>query len=91
MLKEWFDEGVKLGAAYMVVVCDTFDWEDYPVYCSSKERAESTISSPGSMQKVMEVYDLRADKAAQFRGGRTWALTPKSGNPGLRGYYGDNT
>ena len=28
----WFDEGVEEGATHMIVVCDTYDYEDYPVF-----------------------------------------------------------
>jgi hypothetical protein len=88
-LSEWFDEGVKQGAAYMVVICDTFDWDDYPSYFKTRESAQRIVDHPGSMQKVMEVYDLKADKAAQFAGSRTWAIKPSSGEtPGFRGHYG---
>ena len=60
-LKRWFEEGIDQGAAYMIVMCDTFDHEDYPVYVMPnldfweeyKNRAES------SMQRVMEVYDYK--------------------------------
>ena len=76
-LREWFDRGIEQQAAYMVVVCDTFDWGDYPVFCKTKDDAQRKIDDPGSMQKVMEVYDLTASKDEQLCGGtRVWALTP---------------
>jgi hypothetical protein len=82
---EWFDRGVGQGAAYMVVVCDTFDWDDYPVYCATRQEAQSKIDNPGSMQKVMEVYDLKASRAEQLKGGsRTWALRPLRAGGGER-------
>ena len=28
----WFDRGAALGATHMIVVCDTFSYEDYPVF-----------------------------------------------------------
>ena len=30
-IREWFVEGVKQKATPRSTVCDTFDWEDYPV------------------------------------------------------------
>ena len=33
-IKNWFDQGVKDGATYLIVVCDTFDHSDYPAYVS---------------------------------------------------------
>jgi hypothetical protein len=29
-LREWYNRGKNIGATHMVVVCDTYDWEDYP-------------------------------------------------------------
>jgi hypothetical protein len=76
-ISKWFDEGVSQGAAYMVVRCDTFDWSDYPSYFWSRESAQAVIDHPGEMQKVMEVYDLKSDRASQLKGGtRVWALSP---------------
>jgi len=25
---------------YVLIVCDTYDWEDYPVYCKAEELAD---------------------------------------------------
>lgn len=72
---QWFDEGVAKGSAYMVIVCDTFDWGDYPVYCSTEQVARQRTLSPGEMQRVMEVYDLSADKVEQLNKRRNWALS----------------
>lgn len=40
----WYDEGVKAGATHLIVVCDTYDHEDYPVYCSSPEDLPEAVS-----------------------------------------------
>ncbi len=72
---DWFDAGVRSGHRYMVVLCDTFDYYDYPVYCD-EEKARKTLAEPGSMQRVMEVYDLKSDKEAQLAQDRCWALRP---------------
>jgi len=60
----------------MIVVCDTFDHEDYPVYAATAEECVATYKAPGEMQRVMEVYDLAADKAAQLREARAMHLPP---------------
>ena len=64
----WFDEGVAQGATHMIVVCDTFDWEDYPVYAHSAAEARSKFQdySDKSMQQVMEVYALSKPKDPQL-------------------------
>ncbi|MDX1535923.1 MAG: hypothetical protein R3346_04150 [Candidatus Spechtbacterales bacterium] len=63
VFKEWFDRGVEQGATHMIVVCDTFDWEDFPVYVAPDEnvREKADEYNKMSMQKVMEVYSLSKD------------------------------
>lgn len=59
-IKRWFQQGAREGATHMIVVCDTFDWDDYPVYVKKGEDAR-TIKRQfdgKDMQKVMEVYNL---------------------------------
>ena len=80
-LSVWFDTGVTLKAEYLIVVCDSFDYEtvirkyymDYPVYIQpggnfNKRYAEYNGKN---MQRVMEVYDLKADKTEQLDEHRT--------------------
>ncbi len=64
----WFDDGIKQNATHMIVVCDTFDYVDFPVYVMPGEDARKRAQKEGNgeMQRVTEVYDLRKDKAAQF-------------------------
>lgn len=64
----WFKNGQKRGATHMIVVCDEFDWTDYPVYVLPGESArEKSAELDGKrMQKVMEVYSLSMDMEAQL-------------------------
>ncbi len=75
-LGRWFDEGVKKKATHMVVVCDTFDGSDYPVYVMPGEDALEVASryrwNDEKMTRVMEVYDLRLDKQAQLDAERSF-------------------
>jgi hypothetical protein len=75
-ISRWFDEGKESGEAYMLVVTDTFNYEDYPSYASSLESAQAQVKqyANGSMTRVMEVYDLNADKWVQLRSVWTWSL-----------------
>lgn len=45
---------------HLVVVCDTFDHEDYPVYVKLGENVRDVVTKYNgpNMQRVMEVYDL---------------------------------
>ncbi len=69
-LARWFDEGVKKHATHMIVVCDTFDYNDYPVYVWAGQDAREVASeyqwNDRKMTRVMEVYDLRRDRDEQL-------------------------
>lgn len=75
-LRAWFDTGVELKADFMIVVRDTFDAEDFAVYVhrnkSVREVAQRLEDAP--MSRVLEIYDLRADKEAQIKTAPTWAI-----------------
>ena len=73
-IQRWFEDGVAQKSAYMVVMCDTYDWDDYPVYAGDRSWAERLVKSPVSMQKVMEVYDLQDDMQRQMSMHRCNAL-----------------
>ncbi len=70
-LSEWFDRGVEQGATHMIVVCDTFSYEDYPVYVKKGEDVRDVYKKHdgSNMQKVMEVYSLTKNKTSQLQGG----------------------
>ena len=65
---EWFDRGKKQKATHMIIVCDTFDYEDYPVYVMKGEDVRDVISKYRMMKmsRVMEVYNLTMDKKGQI-------------------------
>lgn len=59
-LRRWFESGKKSNKAFLIVVCDTFDHEDYPVYCCDAQHCLDQYDNHNgkNMQRVMEVYDL---------------------------------
>jgi hypothetical protein len=73
-LKGWFEEGRKKKATHLVVVCDTYDWEDYPVYVKPSEEVKDVVLRFGeNMQRVMEVYCLsKGFHSQEMRGNRAW-------------------
>ena len=75
-ISDWFDRGVEIGATHMLVVCDTFNYEDYPIYAHGDENArkEHDAHDTRSMQRVMEVYDLRMSKSDQMNARRAFNL-----------------
>jgi len=73
-ISEWFDAGVENGATHLIVVCDCYDYEDYPVYVNPGESARERFEhyNGPNMQKVMEVYNLLGDKDKQLAEGRSY-------------------
>ena len=62
----------------MLVICDTYDYDDYPVYANTAADCMIKYNNPGQMQRVMEVYDLAADKEAQLNEARAMRLPPNA-------------
>ena len=67
-IREWFLQGREQKATHMIVVCDTYDWEDYPVYVSKNENVREKFEEYNgkNMQKVMEVYSLQRGLESQL-------------------------
>lgn len=69
MLSRWLDQlyGNK-NLTHMIVVCDTFDYDDYPVYISSDEdvKEKEAEYAGKNMQKVMEVYSRNHTREEQL-------------------------
>lgn len=73
-IENWFDRGIKSKDKYLIVVCDTFEYEDYPVYAFDEDSCREKIEyfKNADMSKVMEVYDLSKDKEWQLNQPRAW-------------------
>jgi len=66
-IREWLERGKKQGATHLIVVCDTWDYEDYPVFVNPKQNVREVESEhKKDMQKVMEVYNLSMDWDTQL-------------------------
>lgn len=70
-LEDWFDRGVSQNKRWMVVICDTFDYGDFPCYYSDDERIQCVdrikkARNGENMSKLMEVYDLKIGKERQL-------------------------
>jgi hypothetical protein len=69
-LQSRFKTAEENGASHMIIVCDTFDYEDYPVYVMPGDnvRVVEADYRCKSMQRVMEVYKISLGWEAQFVG-----------------------
>jgi len=57
-IQRWIDKRDD-ETTHLIIVCDTYDWEDYPVYVSVFEDVRKVESRfQGNMQRVMEVYSF---------------------------------
>lgn len=73
-IQGWFERGVTKGATHMIVVCDTFDHSDYPVFIAPEEdvRERAKEYDGRNMQRIMEVYDLSRDMDEQLNAHRVF-------------------
>jgi hypothetical protein len=78
-IADWFEEGKRNKAKFMIVMCDTFDHSDYPcyVYATSQFWGVYAEKEKASMQRIMEVYDLSKPWATQTSG-RVFNTPPKT-------------
>lgn len=76
LIRGWFQDGVDKGATHMIVVCDIFNYMDYPVYVQPNQEASEVAANihGRNMQKVMEVYDLSMDIESQLEEARAWHI-----------------
>ena len=67
-ITRWLHRGQEKGATHMLVVCDTFSYEDYPVFVMPDEnvRDEAEQNNGPNMTKLMEVYKLADDWQTQL-------------------------
>lgn len=74
-IREWIERGVAHGCTHMLVVCDTFSHEDYPVYVTPDQICQIVYEDYNgqNMQAVVEIYDLQDDIEAQLQESRAWS------------------
>lgn len=73
-IRNWLKRGKEEGATHVIVVCDTFDNDCYPVMVMPGKdvRKKAKEYDDVNMQKIMEVYDLSKDIEEQIR--EKWSL-----------------
>ncbi len=74
-IQRWLDQGLDMpSVTHMLVIWDTFDHEDYPVYVTEDQLCQEIFEEydQKNMQKVMEIYDLRGDLVEQLAATRAW-------------------
>ena len=74
-INTWLMRGKDKGNSHMLVVCDTWDYEDYPVYVKAEEDVNKVFTEHSiNMQRVMEVYNYRLPLLEQIEAARVFNL-----------------
>ncbi len=75
-ISNWFNKGKKEGYAYLIIALDTYDYNNYPVFCKDKEEALKWKSEVAGKNMVSydEIYNLNEDKYNQMDMSRCNAL-----------------
>mgnify|MGYP001616146981 CR=1 FL=1 len=70
----WLHRGHEKGATHMLIVCDTFDWSDYPIFVMPGQDARKLADANNgpNMTKLMEIYKLSMDWASQLNERRSF-------------------
>lgn len=76
---KWLLSAREEGATHMIVVCDTFDFDDYPVHVMPDQDVHKVIADYRSqtMREVMEVYWMDGDLDQQLDMPRSFTYGPK--------------
>lgn len=65
----WFETAKEQGATHLIVMCDTFDHDNYPVYVMANQDIAKEVkkrSNNDNMQRVEEVYNINKDMDKQL-------------------------
>jgi hypothetical protein len=67
-IAHWLEAGRTGDNTHMIVVCDNFDFEDYPVYVPKGKNVRNVFAEYDNknMQIVMEVYSYRKNLEQQL-------------------------
>ena len=67
-IRDWLAVAKQEGATHLLVVCDTYDHEDFPVVVRPGQDVHAVYAqnNGSNMQRVMEVYSLALDIETQL-------------------------
>lgn len=89
-IRQWLEQGKRDGKSHVLIVCDTFDWDDFPVFVDAGQNPRIVAREWSDEEdfKLMEVYDLSMDFEEQlvpyvnvFNWGESWPPIPEDGGP----------
>jgi len=74
-IEEWVRAAHKKGCTHLIVVCDDFSFEDYPVEVFDGDDIKKKIEEYKDlkkMQRIMEIYSMRLPIDLQLAERRAW-------------------
>ncbi|NMC57926.1 MAG: hypothetical protein GYA51_00815 [Candidatus Methanofastidiosa archaeon] len=59
----WIELAKSTKHKYIISVCDTFEWDDYPVFCKNKKELQKQFPKYNgeNMQRVNEIIRINPD------------------------------
>lgn len=73
----WIEEARKMNKKYLLVITDTFDFGNYPVFANDDDIAKLYASfDDKNMQKIEEIYNVEADTIQIGSGPRNFDWIP---------------
>ena len=77
-IREWIERADKTKVSHVIIVSDTFKYDEYPVQVLVVEDISKRITEYNgkNMQRVMEVYNLSMDIEEQLQKHRCWNDQP---------------
>jgi hypothetical protein len=75
-IRTWLNRGMDEEATHVIVVTDTFNYEDYPYFVKSGENIKEIIEQyeKSSLTRITEIYNMSMDIEAQLNEKRTYNL-----------------
>jgi len=73
----WLVDSQDRGATHVLVICDKFTYEDFPIACKNSEECNTYYDyyeQNKTHYRVVEVYDLSMDIDEQLMSPRAWNL-----------------
>ena len=73
-IRKWLNDAKMADASHVIVVCDTYDYSDYPVFVKKTDDIHQKIDvyHGKNMQRIMEIYNLNQDIEQQLNQERCW-------------------
>ena len=68
-IRDWLKQAKQMGATHTIIVCDTFDHSDYPIFVMVDQDVRKIAEEHDgpNMTRLMEVYLMEMDLEAQLR------------------------